>query len=218
MTAENRPGPPAPDLPHRTLNGAAELQERLSSWSPERTAEMTERLRGWPLTRLLALAGHATGNRFRRALADEDGLSPGAAGVLTMLAWGTGRGLDTGTPGRATHSDLANRCLIAPATLTGIVSTLEKAGYVRRERDTADRRVVWLVLTEAGATRAQEIGRRASAANGELVRDLSPEFEQLLRDFLITVIENDFAVFQEAPALTDHRTPSADHPESRPRC
>jgi DNA-binding MarR family transcriptional regulator len=179
---------------------------------------MTERLRGWPLLRLLALAGHATGNRFRRVLAEEDGMSPGAAAVLTMLAWGSGRGLSTGTPGRATHSDLANRCLIAPATLTGIVSTLEKAGYVRRERDTADRRVVWLVITESGSTRAQEIGRRASAANTELVRDLTPDIEQALRDFLITVIESDLAVFQEAPALTDHRPPSAQHSESRPRC
>jgi len=127
VTAEEHPGPTVPGpRPH----------------APQQDAELQERLRTWPLLRLLTLAGHSTGNRFRRLLADEDGLSPGAAAVLTMLAWGTGRGLAAGTPGRATHSDLAARCMIAPATVTGIVSTLEKAGYVRRERDTADRRVV----------------------------------------------------------------------------
>jgi DNA-binding MarR family transcriptional regulator len=203
VTAEERTGPPAPEPPQR---------------SPQEVAELQERLRSWPLLRLLTLAGHSTGNRFRRVLADEDGLSPGAAAVLTMLAWGSGRCLAAGTPGRATHSDLAGRCMITPATLTGIVSTLEKAGYVRRERDTADRRVVWLLLTEAGATRAKEIGDRATAANTDLVRSLTPEIERLLRDFLITVIENDLAIVQEAPALTDHRSTPADPSESRSRC
>lgn len=205
MTAEDRTGAP---VPHPRPYGPQQQDAEA----------LQERLRSWPLLRLLTLAGHSTGNRFRRVLAEEDGLSPGAAAVLTVLAWGTGRGLVSGTPGRATHSDLAARCMITPATLTGVVSTLEKAGYVGRERDTADRRVVWLVITDAGTARAKEIGERATAANEELVRSLTPEIELLLRDFLINVIENDPAIVQEAPALTDHRTPSADPLESRPRC
>lgn len=204
MTSDERAGPSGPGpSPYGAPQDAEQLQERL---------------RSWPLLRLLTLAGHSTGNRFRRVLAEEDGLSPGAAAVLTMLAWGSGRGLAAGTPGRATHSDLAARCMIAPATVTGIVSTLEKAGYVRRERDTADRRVVWLATTDAGTARAKEIGERAMAANEQIVRSLTPEIERVLRDFLITVIENDPAIVQEAPALTDHRTTSADPLESRPRC
>ena len=82
--------------------------------------------------------------------------------MLSALAFGTGRGIDGRQPGRATHSELAKRCLITPATLTGIVSTLEKAGYVRRERDRADRRVVWLLLTETGKS-APRRSARASA-------------------------------------------------------
>lgn len=190
-------------------------------------AELHERLYTWPLLRLVSLAGHATGNRFRRVLAEEDGLSPGAAATLSMLAWGSGHGLATGTPGRATHSELAGRCMITPATLTGIVSTLEKAGYVRRERDEDDRRVVWLVLTDAGAERAKEIGQRAAAANQELVKTLNPEIEKLLRDFLITVIENDLVVVQARPdaadstdsTSTDSTSPTTEPQDSgRPRC
>lgn len=168
--------------------------------------ELHQRLIGSPTMRLVGLAGQAVGHQFRRFLAQEDGLSPGAAAVLAALAWGQGRMLDAGTPGRATHTELAQRCMITPATLTGIVSTLEKAGYVRRERDAGDRRVVWLLLTEAGQARAQQISRRAQSANERLQRELTPEFEAALRDFLITVIENDLAVVhQESSVLTEHR-------------
>ena len=182
-------------------------------------SELHERLLGVPIMRLVGLAGQAAGNRFRRATAEEDGLSPGAGAVLLTLAFGRGLTMDFGPPGRATHSELAQRCLITPATLTGIVSTLEKAGYVRRDRDHADRRVVWLVLTEQGTVRARQIGARISDANAELMKALTPELEAAIRGFLITVIENDLAIVQEAPALSDHRTPSAEQPAPRrPQC
>lgn len=176
---------------------------------PERS-ELREQLATAPIMRLVGLAGQAVGNRFRRTFAEEDGLSPGAAAVLLTLSFGEGRGLERGTPGRATHSELAQRCMITPATLTGIVSTLEKAGYVRRERDQADRRVVWLRLTEPGAERAREIGARVGEANAELKKHLTPELEAAVRGFLLTLIENDLALAQEAPDLS----PPASGPQS----
>lgn len=165
-------------------------------------SELHEHLAAAPVMRLVGLAGQSVGNRFRRAFAEEDGLSPGAAAVLLALAFGHGRGPETGSPGSATHSELAQRCLITPATLTGIVSTLEKAGYVRRDRDRTDRRVVWLMLTEPGRVRARQIGARVAEANAELMKQLTPELEAAVRGFLITVIENDLAIVQEAPALS----------------
>ena len=165
--------------------------------------DLHEHLREAPIMRLLGLAGQSVGNRFRRAFAEEDGLSPGAAAVLLGLAFGTGRTIDVGQPGRATHSQLAQRCMITPATLTGIVSTLEKAGYVRRDRDRADRRVVWLVLTTEGEVRARQIGARIGAANDELRTHLTPELEAAVRGFLLSVIEQDFAVVERLPAWAD---------------
>ncbi len=192
MTEERAPEPPPDHLP-----GDPELHRRLI---------------GSPTMRLVGLAGQAIGNRYRRVLAEEDGLSPGAAAVLSALAWGQGRVLDAGTPGRATHTELAQRCMITPATLTGVVSTLEKAGYVRRQRDQADRRVVWLELTEAGAARAAEISLRAKAANEQLMHQLTPELEAALRDFLITVIENDLAVVHQEASVLSEQPPSPDQP------
>lgn len=189
-------------------------------------AELHARLYAAPIMRLVGLAGQAVGHRFRRTFAEEDGLSPGAAAVLMTLSFGEGAGLERGTPGRATHTELAQRCLITPATLTGIVSTLEKAGYVARERDESDRRVVWLQLTETGAVRARQIGARIRDANTEVMKHLSPELESAMRGFLIAVIENDLAVFQEAtpvspPESGPRAAPSPLDPHSasgRPRC
>lgn len=168
---------------------------------PPEQSELRRTLATAPIMRLVGLAGQAVGNSFRRAFAEEDGLSPGAASVLLALAYGQGRALASGPPRRATHSELAQRCMITPATLTGIVSTLEKAGYVRRERDQADRRVVWLVLTEPGETRARQIGARVSAANTEMMKHLTPEHERALRGFLLAVIENNLNVLED-PELT----------------
>jgi DNA-binding MarR family transcriptional regulator len=190
-----------------------DLRERLRAIEadPQLAEELHERLRSAPLTRLVGLAGQAVGHTYRRLFAEEDGLSPGAAAVLNALAWGQGRGLERGEPGRATHTELARRCMITPATLTGIVSTLEKAGYVRRERDKSDRRVVWLVITDEGLARARQIAERVTDAHSALVPVLTPELEAAVRGFLITVIENNFAIVQEIPPVSENE-------QRRPQC
>jgi DNA-binding MarR family transcriptional regulator len=151
-------------------------------------AELRETLDASPLVRLVSLAGHSVGQQFSRVVGRHRGLSPGGAGVLTVLGWGAGRGIETGVPGRATHADLAKRCLIAPATLTGIVKTLERSGLVRRERDDDDRRLVWLVITDKGLTEVRSMGRQMAAATEPLLRGLDPEQEQIIRNFLTGVI------------------------------
>jgi len=142
--------------------------------------------------RLVALAGHVTSQRFGRVMGRQHGLSSSGAAVLTVLGWGQGRGIDKGTPGRATHAELARRVWLAPATLTGIVDTLEKAGYVRRERDESDRRVVWLVVTEAGEERIHAIGRDAREVFRPTMAECDPAQEKIVREFLIDLIVNNY--------------------------
>lgn len=48
------------------------------------------------------------------------------------------------------QSELAEKLLKSGGNLTLVVDNLEKAGYVRRERDAADRRFVVVRLTEKG--------------------------------------------------------------------
>ncbi|MBN1365654.1 MAG: MarR family transcriptional regulator [Syntrophaceae bacterium] len=47
-------------------------------------------------------------------------------------------------------SDLANKLYLHPTTVIGIIDRLEKQSLVKRCRDTEDRRVVWIELTDKG--------------------------------------------------------------------
>jgi DNA-binding MarR family transcriptional regulator len=52
--------------------------------------------------------------------------------------------------GRQTARELGRECHMLASTVTGVIDRLEIAGHVRRERDSRDRRVVWVILTEQG--------------------------------------------------------------------
>jgi DNA-binding MarR family transcriptional regulator len=145
-----------------------------------------------PLLRLVALAGHVTSQRFGRVMGRQHGLTSAGAAVLTVLNWGLGRGIEQGTPGRATHAELARRCFLTPATLTGVVDTLEKAGYVRRERDDADRRVVWLVLTDAGQERTRQLARDFVQIHQPTEAECDPAKEKIVREFLVDLIVKNY--------------------------
>jgi len=56
----------------------------------------------------------------------------------------------SGPPFRRTAGDLASTGLVTTGGLTLRLDRLEAAGLITRERDTADRRVVYAQLTEAG--------------------------------------------------------------------
>jgi DNA-binding MarR family transcriptional regulator len=156
----------------------------------ERRDEPVRLLEAMPLMRLVPIAGHAVSQYFGRVVGSQDGLSGSSATVLAALGFGAGgpRGAQFTVAGRATHADLARRCMITPATLTGVVNTLVKAGYVRRERDGGDRRVVWLVLTEVGWERVRQIGVGLRALAEPITGSLSPEEEVVVRRFLTRVI------------------------------
>jgi|1186.fasta_scaffold33910_2 DNA-binding MarR family transcriptional regulator len=82
--------------------------------------------------------------------------------------------------GRLTLRQIGQECDMLASTATGVVDRLEQHGYVRRERDRDDRRVVWVQLTEEGAalqSRLPAFGTRIGSAF--TVLSVS-ELEQLL--------------------------------------
>ncbi|MFE0589442.1 MarR family winged helix-turn-helix transcriptional regulator [Micromonospora echinospora] len=135
-------------------------------------------LRDAPLGRLLVVAGHLVAQRWNRRLTEEYGLTQaGLATLMTLDQYGT-----------LTHRAVAERCFVRPATLTGIVDTLERDGLVSRQRDETDRRAVRLTITPAG--REKIAGPAALvAANPPLTSvDAEPERAAVIRDFLLEVI------------------------------
>jgi DNA-binding MarR family transcriptional regulator len=62
-----------------------------------------------------------------------------------------------GTDGALTMGELARRVAVTEKTITGVVDRLERDGLVQRERVSADRRVVQVILAPRGARLFRQI-------------------------------------------------------------
>lgn len=100
-----------------------------------------------------------------------------------------------------TMGELSRRVGITDKTMTGIVDRLESSRHILRERDTADRRVVRVKLTEAGA----DVFRRIESAIGRRMRHALECLEAADRETL-------FNLFQK---LHDRLTSQASGEESK---
>ncbi len=69
------------------------------------------------------------------------GLSPATGLVLSILA-------DTDTP--VSPNQIAERLIISRASVTSLIDSLEKHGYVKRQPHGTDRRMLWIELTDSG--------------------------------------------------------------------
>ncbi|WDZ86809.1 MarR family winged helix-turn-helix transcriptional regulator [Micromonospora cathayae] len=135
-------------------------------------------LRDAPLGRLLVVAGHLVAQRWNRRLAEEYGLTQ--AGLATLMT------LDR--YGALTHRAVADRCFVRPATLTGIVDTLERDGLVTRHRDGTDRRAVRLAITAAGRDRIAPVAALIHSGAPLTSVDADPGRAAVIREFLLEVI------------------------------
>ena len=111
------------------------------------------------------------GNKQGSAIMERIGLTLPQAVVMWTLG---------ACPGRATMSDLAHLTYQSAATVTGIVDRLADAGLVERERDSADRRVVYVRITPAGAAKLDEIKTERRKHMEQMTKSLTDEeLEQL---------------------------------------
>jgi DNA-binding MarR family transcriptional regulator len=86
--------------------------------------------------------------------------------------------------GKITAGELAKESGLSTGAITTLLDRLERAGYVRRVRDDADRRRVLVELTDEARRRAWEIwGPIAEAGMGGLARYSNEEL-LFIRDFL----------------------------------
>ena len=90
-----------------------------------------------------------------RTLTDH-GITHGRVGVL-MLLWRSVQpraakllGADCEIAGPRTPAELADAANVTRATMTGLIDTLERDGFVRREPDQNDRRMMSVRLTQKG--------------------------------------------------------------------
>jgi len=138
----------------------------------------TEGLDGMPLGRLVVFAGKHISARFQRVLESE--------GIASVTGWVVLSGLATNDGLRL--SDIAAACRVTPATLTGVVDTLEREGLVARVRDLADRRGVRIAITDAGRSRVKRARRHVDRELGGLLPQLPADEETVVRRFLVETI------------------------------
>ena len=131
-----------------------------------------------PLPALVMVAIRLVG-AFIGSTVQGTGISPAGLGVMRLLAARDG----------LKSSEVAAWGSWTPGTVTSVVDTLVRDGYVERRRQPADRRVVRLHLTDAGRRKVEEaislIGPRWQEAFGYV----DPADEPVIRKFLIQTIE-----------------------------
>ena len=74
-------------------------------------------------------------------------LSPATGLVLSILA-------DSETPVSPKH--IADRLIISRASVTSLLDSLEKRGFVKRQPHQSDRRMLWVELTDKGRQAANQ--------------------------------------------------------------
>lgn len=130
---------------------------------------------GWMLNN----AARLVQRRFSAKLAPH-GVTPPQWGVLVALWEQDGLPL----------SELAKRSYFDGPTMTGIVDRLESAGLVTRRRDSQDRRVISVYLTDAGRALENVLPGLSEETNREAVAGLPDDQVSQFCDTLRHLIQN----------------------------
>jgi DNA-binding MarR family transcriptional regulator len=130
-----------------------------------------------PLYALLAVAVRSMGAFWSQA-AQGTGLSPAGLGVLRVLVARDG----------LKSSEVAARGWSTPATVTSVVDTLVRDGYVQRRRDAEDRRVVRLFVTDAGRRKCDAALTVIAPRLSNCLAFVDPADEPVIRKFLSDMI------------------------------
>ncbi len=87
--------------------------------------------------------------------------------------------------GPGTTRSIADRLRLAPNAITPLIDRLEAAGFIRRERDTSDRRVVHVKLTPTG----RALRARAARVQAQVACDtgLDPQALEAMRQDLVAL-------------------------------
>ncbi len=105
-------------------------------------------------------------------------IRPAGLGVLRVLQAGDG----------LKSSDVAARGWSSPGTLTSVVNTLVREGYVERRSDAGDRRVVRLFVTDRGRQVVEDYFSLAGPCWRYAFDFVDPADEPVIRKFFIDMI------------------------------
>jgi DNA-binding MarR family transcriptional regulator len=114
------------------------------------------------------------------------GMSEGRFTVLMLL--GRRAILEPDAKG-VTPAELAEMSGVTRATMTGLIDTLERDGLVVRRPDAADRRMMNVVITDAGHAKMESMLPEHFRRIGTLMADLSEEDRATLQRLLSKILD-----------------------------
>jgi MarR family 2-MHQ and catechol resistance regulon transcriptional repressor len=97
------------------------------------------------------------------------------------------------------HSELGNRLMLSKAPVTGVVDRLERAGYVRREADSTDRRVSRVVILPQGEVAWKRVRQTLREGSFDVCSSLNDAEQRQLLSLMARLLEN---VASEDPILS----------------
>ncbi len=137
-------------------------------------------------------------------------ISPGRFAVL-MLLWGGGphrKGVPADgnggcpPPGPRTPAELAEAASVTRATMTGLVDTLERDGFVKRVPDPEDRRMLSVSLT----AKAERFLAGLLPGHFKLMAALTRTLSERERQTLVTLLNK---IIEQAAAMSGTPRPAA---------
>jgi DNA-binding MarR family transcriptional regulator len=91
--------------------------------------------------------------------------------------------------GEMESRDLAAAVGISRPTSTGVVTTLERRGFVRRRKNAKDGRMVRVSLTQRGRKKIEELFPRFNAEESAVTSDLTPDEQDSMAGMLRSMLK-----------------------------
>lgn len=113
-------------------------------------------------------------------LFEKDGIYPGQPPLLIVLSHCDG----------LSQKELAEKLMIAPATLTVMIKRMEKAGLVERKQDEVDQRISRVFLTEDGKKAYLRVNKTRNILENECFENFTVEEKLLFRRLMMQMLEN----------------------------
>ncbi len=149
------------------------------SKAPTRSAGTTAAASPMRLTYLIGQLDRIVSRRLSEALAAQ-GLTLPQFTALSVL----------GARGRSSNAQLAERSFITPQSANEVVKTMEANGWVMREPDPVNRRVVLLQLTPSGKAVLKRCDEMADRVEHAMLDEMAPEEARILRVMLQSCVRN----------------------------
>lgn len=107
-------------------------------------------------------------------------ISKGQPKILNYLAENNG----------SIQKDIAQNCNIEPATVTSILATMERVGFVERRPNADDRRILNVYLTEKGKITQLKLQKAIYNIEKKCFKNFSEEEKKLIKSFFERMYNN----------------------------